>query len=135
MKPEAISNMLTPKQQLALPLILSGMSSSQVSKNVGVKASTVSEWLHHSPAFKSELAARRQETVARTTSAIEALVLLSIDELAKIMLSSKSESTRLKACELVISKLLDREGHSAPDQSYFTGQINLPLLLKGLGYA
>ena len=134
MKPEAVLNMLTSKQQLALPLILSGMSSLEVSKNIGVKASTVSEWLHHSPAFKNELAALRRETVERTASAIEGLVLLSLDELSKIVSSSNSEAMRLKACEFVISKLLHRDGNSLPPSPQFNGSINLALVLKGLGY-
>jgi hypothetical protein len=135
MKPEAIPNMLTPKQQLALPLILSGISSLEVSKNIGVKASTISEWLHHSPAFKNEIAARRREMLARTANAVESLVLLSLNELAKIMSSSQSEATRLKACELVISKLLDRGENRGSDQVQFVGPINIPLLLKGIRYA
>lgn len=135
MKPEAIQNVLTPKQQLALPLILSGMSSLEVSKKIGVKPSTISEWLHHSPAFKNELAVRRRETLERTANAIESLVLSALDELAKIMLSGQSETTRLKACELVISKLLNRGENPTLDQGQFMGQINMPLLLKGLGYA
>jgi len=51
------------------------------------------------------------------------------------MLSSQSETARLKACELVISKLLNRGENYTSDQGQFVGQINIPLLLKGLGYA
>lgn len=135
MKPEAVLNMLTPKQQLALPLILSGQSNLEVSKNIGVKASTVSEWLHHSPAFKKELEALRRETVERTANAIEGLVLLSLGELAKIVSTSQSEGMRLKACELVISKLLHREdNNSKTSTQQFSGNVNLALVLKGLGY-
>lgn len=134
MKSEAILNKLTSKQQQALPLILSGMSSLQVSEKIGVKASTISEWLHHSHAFKEVIFQIRSETIARTTDAIDVLVLKSLEEIAKLISTSKSESIRLKACELVLSKLLQPKFESPPQSPSPNGSINLSLVLKGLGY-
>jgi predicted transcriptional regulator len=134
MKPEAILSTLTPKQQLALPLILSGMSSLEVSKKVGVKASTVSEWLHHSPSFKEAIDFARQDTLSRTADSVASVVLLAIGELARIIATSESDAVRLKACDVVLAKLRIFPPDSTATPSQFSGSINLPLLIKSLGY-
>lgn len=134
MKPEAILIKLTSKQHAALPLIASGMSSLEVSKSIGVKASTISEWLHHSPQFIQALTEIRSETVIRTREAIESLALRSIEELAALLKNSKSETIRLKTCELILTKLYFPDIERPVDKQSITGEFDLSLILKGLGY-
>lgn len=109
MKTEGNASKLSPKQHLALPLIISGMSSVEVSAQIGVQPSTVSEWLHHSHAFKGAMKKIRQESMELTKHRVDSLAADALTELGKILATSASEATRLKACEIVISKLLPQQ--------------------------
>ncbi len=59
--PDGVKQKLTGKQAKALPLLASGMTQAATALAVGVKASTVSEWMCHQPHFLAALARLRDQ--------------------------------------------------------------------------
>jgi transposase-like protein len=58
---------LTPDQRLAVNLLAIGMNIKETARALGTSASVVSAWVNHNKAFKSALAARKQELLVNYT--------------------------------------------------------------------
>lgn len=100
-----MKNPMTTKQRLALPLLVSGMTGSAVAKAIGVKASTVSGWLHHCPAFMAELDRCRDHAIREAMDQLGGTLTMAVRELTRIMTKSKNDALRLKAATFVIESV------------------------------
>jgi hypothetical protein len=65
---------LTPQQETAVDLLVSGMTVTDTAAAVEVTRQTVSEWLNHHPGFQAALNRRRQELWAGMTDALRNLL-------------------------------------------------------------
>jgi hypothetical protein len=96
---------ITPKQVKALPLLAGGMSGVQTAKIVGVKASTVSEWLNHCPLFIAELERLREWSTRQALGQLQGTLTTAVSELQRIMTKSKTDALRLRAATFVIESV------------------------------
>jgi len=62
---------LSPKQILALPLVLEGNTDDQVAQAVGVKRQTVNEWRNRDPRFRAEVNRQQNELFRGTRERLE----------------------------------------------------------------
>jgi hypothetical protein len=65
---------LTPQQETAVDLLVSGMTVTDTAAAVEVTRQTVSEWLNHHPGFQAALNRRRQELWVGMTDALRGLL-------------------------------------------------------------
>ena len=65
---------LTPQQETAVDLLVSGKTITDTATAVEVTRQTVSEWLHHHPGFQAALHSRRQELWAGMTDTLRGLL-------------------------------------------------------------
>lgn len=129
---------LTQKQVQALPFLVAGMKGAEVAKQVGVKASTVSEWINHCPSFALELKRLRDESLRDAIGQLQYTVQIASDELQRLLKKAKSDAVRLRACEYVISNfaLVERKGCAgAADTDSTPRKFDLNMVLAGLGVA
>ena len=127
---------LTPKQSKALPLLASGMTGVETAKIVGVKPSTVSEWLHHCPPFSAELDRLRDQITNDSVGQLQASVALAADQVRHIITRGKSEALRLRAAEYVLDHFalpMTAPNTAPPKVDTNGGRLNLALVLEGLG--
>jgi len=96
---------LTPQQETAVDLLAVGNAITATAEAVGVARQTVSEWLHHSPAFQAALNGRRQELWQALTDRLRALAPKALDVLERELDSGAhalaAAAQVLKACGLV----------------------------------
>jgi transposase len=93
---------ITAKQTRALPLLASGMSGADAAKIVGVKPSTISEWLNHCPDFIDALEGLRDAGMRQAMGRLQGTISTAVDELQRILTSSKTDAVRLKAAQFVV---------------------------------
>lgn len=125
---------LTTKQLLALPILASGATGVECSKLVGVKASTVSEWVNHCPTFVAELDRLREQVTKESLGQLQASVAMAVGEVRRIITKGESEAVRLKAAEFVISNCAPTKTKATTaDGNTLGGRVNLALILEGLG--
>jgi hypothetical protein len=93
---------VTAKQTRALPLLASGMSGAETAKIVGVKASTVSEWLNHCPDFIDALEGLRDAGMRQAMGQLQGTLSMAVDELRRILTTSKTDAVRLKAAQFIV---------------------------------
>jgi hypothetical protein len=93
---------LTGKMRKALPLLASGLSGVATAEAVGVKPSTVSEWLNHCPDFIDALEGLRDVGMRQAVGQLQGTLSTAVDELQRIMTTSKTDALRLKAAQFVI---------------------------------
>jgi hypothetical protein len=72
---------LTPQQAAAADLLAFGVTVTDAAETVKVSRQTVSEWLHHNPAFQAALNARRQELWTGHAERLRSLVPKAMDAL------------------------------------------------------
>ena len=65
-----MSNELTSKQARALPLLVLGETAVAVAKQVGVKASTISQWVNHDLRLQEALDGERQHALQQAREAL-----------------------------------------------------------------
>ena len=65
---------LTPQQETAVDLLVSGMTVTDTAAAVEVTRQTVSEWLNHHPGFQAALNSRRQELWVGMTNRLRGLL-------------------------------------------------------------
>lgn len=131
-----MSKRLTQKQSKALPLLAAGMTGAATAETVGVKASTVSEWINHCPAFAVELDRLRDQIKKDAIDHLQASARLAAGEIRRIITKGKSEALRLRASEYVIDNfalpgVANQPNHSNLDAT--GNRLNLALVLEGLG--
>ncbi|OOG58898.1 hypothetical protein B0E49_03110 [Polaromonas sp. C04] len=110
------------------------MSGVECAKTIGVKASTVSEWMNHNPQFSGALASLRDQINSASIERLQACVGVAVDEVQRIITSGKSEAVRLRAAEFVITNFaVPNTTASAPDGDVFGKRMNMAMILEGLG--
>ncbi|MBK8889513.1 MAG: helix-turn-helix domain-containing protein [Dechloromonas sp.] len=92
----------TSKQTRALPLLASGLSGAETAKIVGVKPSTVSQWLNHCPDFMESLEELRGAGMRQAMGQLQGTLTEAVDELRRILTTSKTDAVRLKAAQFII---------------------------------
>ena len=65
---------LTPQQETAVDLLITGMTVTDTAAAVEVTRQTVSEWLNHHPGFQAALNRRRQELWVGMTDTLRGLL-------------------------------------------------------------
>lgn len=130
-KKSEASPKFTTKQLAALPLLLDGRTGVEVANALKVQASTVSKWLNHNPAFVQELRIMRQERMRNANIVLDSVTLEAVQELKRLMTSAKSESIRLRACELFLERLPPTKDDTQAQRE--SASVNLPMLMKALG--
>lgn len=129
-----MAKQLTQKQLSALPLLAGGLAGSETAKLVGVKASTVSEWRNHCPAFSTELDRLREKVSQEAMADLQSNVVLATSEIRRLITTSTSDAVRLKACEFVITNFGLPKPTASNALIEAPGKIfNLALVLEGLG--
>lgn len=93
---------ITGKMRKALPLLASGMTGAATALAVGVQASTVSEWLNHHESFQEELECLREAVTQQAMGQLQSTLPTAVEELQRIMTTSKTDAVRLKAAQFVI---------------------------------
>ena len=93
---------ITAKQTRALPLLASGVSGLEAAKIVGVKASTVSEWLNHCPDFIDALERLREAGMRQAMGQLQGTLSTAVEELRRILTTSKTDAVRLKAAQFIV---------------------------------
>jgi hypothetical protein len=106
---------ITAKQTRALPLLASGLSGAETAKIVGVKASTISEWLNHCPDFIDALEGLRDAGMRQAMGQLQGTLSEAVGELRRVLTSAKNDSVRLKAAQFVIEAYgITKERNQAP---------------------
>lgn len=105
---------LTPKQALALPLVLAGKAGKDIAEEVGVMPSTVSDWINHNTEFKKALAAERDAALDRARKILEAGAVDAAHTLVDTTKGGKGSANKTKAAITV----LDKAGVIGPGEGY-----------------
>lgn len=72
---------LTPRQETAVELLLSGKSDAATADSLGIHRTTIARWRAAHPAFQAELARRRAELYGAAAERLRALVPKALDVL------------------------------------------------------
>ena len=94
-------NELTPQQEQAIALALSGKKDGEIALAIGTSRQTVNTWRNHDSYFQAALEAQRAALRAETADALQALAGKSIRVLSAAM-ESTNEYVRLKAAWMVL---------------------------------
>lgn len=102
-KPD-VTRRLSPTQERAAELLVSGKTITETAKEVGVSRQTVSSWLNHDPVFIAELNYRRDETWNAVKQRLTQLAVSAVDVLEEALRSSDAR-VRLSAAIHVLKAL------------------------------
>ena len=72
---------LTPQQETAVDLLVSGKTLTDTATAVEAPRQTVSEWLHHHPGFQAALNSHRQELWGEMTDSLRGLLAKALEVL------------------------------------------------------
>jgi hypothetical protein len=72
--PDTSDFSLTPQQETAVALLVSGKTVTDTATAVEVTRQTVSEWLHHHPGFQAALNCRREELWHEVTDTLRGML-------------------------------------------------------------
>ena len=114
------SGQLSPEQEQAIALILTGQTDQAIADAVGVTRQTVNTWRNHRPEFMAVLNQRRAVIWEGHTERLRGLVSGAIDTLGEAMQDDDPKEARaaavhiLKACGLY-GQSLQPLGHTNPD--------------------
>ena len=100
---------LSQAQLNAVDLLVLGHSDSSAANHLGVHRTTVSNWRENHPAFRAELARRRQEVWGGAVERVRALLHQAVEEMAK-QLKDEDKLVRFRAA----SRLLALARHFRP---------------------
>jgi hypothetical protein len=126
---------LTGKMRKALPLLASGLSGVATAEAVGVKPSTVSEWLNHCPDFIGALEGLRDAGMRQAVGQLQSTLPTAVEELRRIITTSKTDALRLKAAQFVIEAYgITKERNEAQLDPVSRAELAVVGdILKGLG--
>lgn len=126
---------LTGKMRKALPLLASGLSGVATAKAVGVKPSTVSEWLNHCPDFIESLEELREAEVRQAMAQLQGNLSQAVEEVRRIMTTSKTDAVRLRAAQFVIEAYGIPKHHKESNNDLVSHSelAVVSEILKGLG--
>lgn len=130
-----MKNRITAKQIRALPLLAAGTSGAETAKIVGVKPSTVSEWLNHCPHFIEALDELRDAGMRQAVGQLQGTLSVAVEELRRILTTSKTDAVRLKAAQFIIEAYgITKEPNEAHlDPASRAELAVVSNILKGLG--
>ena len=129
-EPSYLAN-LTAKQAKALPLLASGITASDVSKQLKISQQQISNWKQDDK-FQIALNTVRRNALRDAEMALSGLGTDAINAIRESLSNASSEQTRLRAAMYVI----DRLGFSVNIESLGaepSGTVNMKLLLTSLG--
>jgi hypothetical protein len=105
----------------------------EISKLVGIKATTISHWQNQCPEFAFALAQEREKIISEARNMIVATIAEAVSELSRLVRASKSDAVRLKACEFIISNFVIKHLPTTSEGDEFGKDLDLSLILRGLG--
>jgi hypothetical protein len=117
---------LTPQQAAAADLLAFGATVTDAAETVKVSRQTVSEWLHHNPAFQAALNARRQELWTGHAERLRSLVPKAMDAL-EVAVSDEQQGV---AAAVHILKAAGLYGLPAPGGSIHVDEIKSAELMR-----
>ncbi len=122
---------LTAKQIKALPLLASGTTATDVSKQLKISQQQISNWQRHDK-FQNALNTIRRDALRDAETALSGLALDAVQVLRESLNNASGEQTRLRAAMYIIDRLgfspnLDSMGLAS------SGTVNMNLLLTALG--
>ncbi len=117
---------LTPQQAAAADLLAFGVTVTDAAETVKVSRQTVSEWLHHNPAFQAALNARRQELWTGHVERLRSLVPKAMDAL-EVAVSDEQQGV---AAAVHILKAAGLYGLPAPGGSIHVDEIKSAELMR-----
>jgi hypothetical protein len=104
-EPDETRQPLSPAQEAALPLVLSGRTDGEVAEAVGVARQTVNGWRLHHPAFIAELNARRVELWRAQTERFRGLAARAVAVLEEDLAATEPSPLRQAAAVHVLRAL------------------------------
>ena len=93
---------LSPRQQSALPTVVSSPTIAESARRAGVAESTLRRWLDE-PAFRKELDRQREEAYNLALKQVQALVPECLSIFAKVAVESADPALRLRAARYLLS--------------------------------
>lgn len=94
-----------PRQALAIPMLARGIPKGEVARQLGVAATTLSNW-HQSPAFTLAIEHARRHLVSEFNAQFRALADEAVAAVRLVLTDPKaSHRTKLRAVELVLTRL------------------------------
>jgi IS30 family transposase len=94
-------NGLSDKQEMAIELVVCGMSDRDIAEQTGKSRQTINRWRNHDPDFRAVLAERRKATRERHRDELSGLVSEAIEVMRDVMREGDM-STRLRAAQAVL---------------------------------
>ena len=123
--PTTPKSTLSPAQEAALEMLLSGARISDVAKAIGVARPTVSGWANgRDPVFYAVYRARRDEIAAATRTKLEDLSVRAL-EVVEGLLKATNWRARFAASKLILDHI-----HAAPAPSPAQGRGLLPSMAE-----
>ena len=94
---------LSAAQELAALSLAGGRTLAEAAAASGSAISTIKTWLYNNDAFKSFLQEQRREMSARVMARMVGGMVIAVDTLEKLCLKSESETTKLRASEILLT--------------------------------
>ena len=114
---------LTPQQQKAIRLFLSGRNNTQVAEELGVARQTVNNWKHNDAAFAARFNAERQALWSTQREKLRFLVSQAIDVLAEDMRANLDPKLRQSAAIHVLKAVGLYGQNMTPSNELGLGQV------------
>ena len=102
-QPDTETLTVSPKQDQAIALLLTGKTVTEVAEVVEVSRQTVSEWVHHHPGFQATLHQRQRELWQGASEQLRALLPKALEVVTKALDGEQALPAAvhvLKACGL-----------------------------------
>ena len=102
-EPDSETLTVSPKQDQAIALLITGKTVTEVAEVVEVRRQTVSEWLHHHPGFQAALHQRQRELWQGASEQLRALLPKALEVVTKALDGEQALPAAvhvLKACGL-----------------------------------
>ena len=100
---------ITEAQKSFIPHVLKHVYPEEAARQVGISEDIVRQWMRQ-PAFKSELDRQRRESAVHLIMSLEKIAHKAVHALGELV-ESKSDSTRLKAAECILDKVIPYAEH------------------------
>lgn len=101
--PDSAALELTPQQETAVTLLVTGKTVTDTAEVLEVTRQTVSEWLHHHPGFQATLHRRQRELWHEASEQLRALIPKALEVVTKALEGEQALPAAvhvLKACGL-----------------------------------
>jgi hypothetical protein len=92
---------LSPKQEKAAILLASGLSCKATAQEVGITPETISQWKNDT-SFKALINTLKMEAILNAREQLRDLCVTAVAGIQDLMVNSKSDAVKLKACVEVL---------------------------------